>query len=465
MVLERKRSTLSWLWTSSNRFAQPWLPGLLLLASLAGCAPRPYVNQHIEQVNSEYRELENSYYLLEDENQQLCFEIDKLEAELDRLKGGGRRPSSSAGQRPGGLFAPRNLPSDAGDSTKPMEPGGLAPPSIEIPEIEIPMSEGSSTPAPMPRRSNRPSLDPPAKPTSELPELEVPMIEMPEASEPSLLPQAETPPVDTPKVDRPKVDVPKLETPPVPTIETDVLPPPESAPSTPEPIGSRDESRLDPQITHVKLNPQMTAGANFDSEPGDDGLMILVEPRNRFEQTLSTAGPMSLVLLDPAEQGEKARIARWDFAPEEIDELRETTPQAGGILLKLPWPSRPPTNRKLRLYVRYETSDGRLLETDREVLVAGAGESSNRWAPRTREASTSRTGNAAQPSNPAAVIRQPSAGDAAPAPAARPEPVARQNGAAADVETPGAPNLLMPPAALGDPAAMPQARPRWQPYR
>lgn len=426
-----------------------------MLLAVAGCAPRPFVNQHIEQVNSEYRELENAYYLLEDENQELCFEIDKLEAELDRLKGGGRRPSLGGGERPGGLFAPRPRPSSESEAPKPIKPGDLAPPAIEIPEIELPPVDDTAAPRPMPRQSNRPTLDlpiPEEKPSLELPEAEIPEAGIPEVEVPEVtVPEVEIPQVDRPKLNTPEPAKPSIVVPPAaapaPSVapQVDELPAPETPSSEPEPI--------DPKVTHLKLNPQMTGGVNFDDQPGDDGLMLLVEPRNRFEQTLTTAAPMSIVLLDPSEQGEKARVARWDFTPEDLESMAEPSPRSGGILLKLPWPSRAPDNRRLRLYVRYETADGRQLQTDREIVVAKAGESSNRWAPRTREASTPIETKRPATNN-SATIMEPTA-DAS-AQAAPP---------AADVEAIGVPKLLMPPASLGDSSPQPAATKRWQPYR
>jgi hypothetical protein len=50
----------------------------------------------------------------------------------------------------------------------------------------------------------------------------------------------------------------------------------------------------------------------------------------------------------------------------------------------MPWPAATPTTDKLHLFVRYETPDGRRLQTDREVFIAQPGQVSQRWTPRHR---------------------------------------------------------------------------------
>ena len=42
-----------------------WLATACFLALLPGCATQPYLNSHIESVNTEYRQLEDYVYALE----------------------------------------------------------------------------------------------------------------------------------------------------------------------------------------------------------------------------------------------------------------------------------------------------------------------------------------------------------------------------------------------------------------
>jgi hypothetical protein len=140
----------------------------------------------------------------------------------------------------------------------------------------------------------------------------------------------------------------------------------------------------DPRITHIELNPTLTGGIDFDSTSGDDGLIIVLEPRNANNEFVPLAGPVTVVLLDYAKrnEGSAALIARWKIDAPDVHKLIVNDEYAQGIQLRLPWPDRPPENSKLRLDVRYTTADGRHLDARADVHVSLPGQSSTRWTPR-----------------------------------------------------------------------------------
>jgi hypothetical protein len=182
---------------------------------------------------------------------------------------------------------------------------------------------------------------------------------------------SETPPR---RLNRPEIDAPP---------EADELAPPSiDLPTAPEPIPPAKPA--DTKVSHLFLNPVLTGGSDLDDRQGDDGLWVVIEPRNAAGQYVPEAGPMSIVVLDPTQAGEAARVARWDLDLAATQQKLDTRPTARGIALQLPWPTTPPTSDKLHLFVRYQTPDGRLLETDREVFIAQPGQVSQRWTPRHR---------------------------------------------------------------------------------
>lgn len=360
-----------------------WLVIVVLgLATLAGCRTAPFVNSHIETVNGEYRQLEDYVYCLEEE-------VDRLHRELDDCKTG--RPAgrdSTSGQR-GGLFRrrSRNTPGSESPELSPptIDPGTTRePPAIEVPNIP------SETP---PRRS---TLNRPDDAQSENLDLEPPTIELPA---PGVVPPTPAAPASSAK--------------------------PESLPpATP----------TDTKITHLLLNPIMTGGTNLDSRPGDDGLSVVIEPRNAADQYVPAAGAISIVVLDPSKAGEEARIARWNFDLAATEQKLKSSSAARGIQFQMPWPAAPPSTEKLHLFVRYETADGRKLQTDREIFLKPPGHLSERWTP--RPADRQRPDAETHPAEPSPQIAQqpkPAAPTTSPTPAS------------------GAPNLLTPPT--------------WSPYR
>jgi hypothetical protein len=300
----------------------------LSLATLAGCRTAPYVNSHLETVNSEYRQLEDYVYSLEDENARLTRELD------DCKKLGAARGDAASPPARGGLFR-RKLRSTPGSDSPELSPPTIDPGTPSEPSIP------SETP---PRRStlNRPAADaPPEKLDLEPPTVELPA---PGAAEPT--------------------------------------PAKPGAPAKPEPLPPA--APTDTKVTHLFLNPIMTGGSDLDSRPGDDGLSVVIEPRNAADEYVPQAGAISIVVLDPSKAGEEARVARWNFDLSAMQQKLKTGSAARGIQLQMPWPATPPAAERLQLFVRYETADGRQLQTDREIFLTLPGQLSQRWTPRQR---------------------------------------------------------------------------------
>jgi len=135
------------------------------------------------------------------------------------------------------------------------------------------------------------------------------------------------------------------------------------------------------RVRQITLRPWSGRADNVGRRSGDEGLNLLIEPRDAEGRLVAAAAPVSVVVLDPALTGEAARVARWDFAAEEIAARLATTTDGQGILLEAAWPAGPPNHSRLHVFVRYTTDDGRRVEADRAIEVALAGEEAPRWQP------------------------------------------------------------------------------------
>ena len=234
----------------------------------------------------------------------------------------------------------------------------------------------------------------------------------------------------------------------------------------------------DGQVTHITLSPLLTGGTDLDGRPGDDGLSVVIEPRNAAEEYVPQAGAVSIVVLDPTRQGEAARVARWDFDLSTTRGKLQTSAATRGIALQMPWPATAPTSTTLHLFVRFETPDGRRLAADREIYVAPLGQASQRWTPRPperqRPAEVARggdrgqgTGDSSQEvevgSRKSEVGGQESAGSVGNA--LRGVPPAADDKTPA-TPAPSPPKLLQPPPALsGSGSGGQKPTPAWSPYR
>lgn len=150
-------------------------------------------------------------------------------------------------------------------------------------------------------------------------------------------------------------------------------------------------------VEEIRLNPVHTGGENFDQMPGDDGITVLIEPRGTRGEVLVQPGKVSVVVVDPAIPNDRARVARWNLNEQQVSEHLHREAGRRGIQLNLPWPQSRPENSKLHLFVRYETPDGRKLESDREFYVNLDGAVATGWTPRSRSSRSNRTARSDSP--------------------------------------------------------------------
>ncbi len=207
----------------------------------------------------------------------------------------------------------------------------------------------------------------------------------------------------------------------------------------------------DPRITHIHIDPLHTGGSDFDQQPGDDGILVVIEPRNRNDAFVPLAGPLTVAVLDYAKRdaGAEARIAKWDLTAQQVDRSLHNSSSQRGIYLRLPWGEVRPESSKLMVAVRYTTADGRKLEATRDIFVTLPGQLSQRWTPR---ASTSPDGD--QPQTGIEMARQPSATDGA-----RVVPPAPRSESTAGLIAPVSHEVAEPAVESSPPL------PTWRPYR
>lgn len=174
---------------------------------------------------------------------------------------------------------------------------------------------------------------------------------------------------EAPKLEPPTIELPEPSDTP-PAVEGA---PSETAPPAVEMPGPGDTSKLSDQTaTQLVINRRMTGGLDRDGQPGDEGLVLMVEPRDASGNIVKTTGTLSVVAMDPTLEGDASRIARWDFGPDEILQHYRSSTRAEGYRFELPWPAGQPEHRDLRLFVRYTSDEGRRMTVDAPVAVRRA---------------------------------------------------------------------------------------------
>ncbi|RCS52634.1 hypothetical protein DTL42_07285 [Bremerella cremea] len=136
-------------------------------------------------------------------------------------------------------------------------------------------------------------------------------------------------------------------------------------------------------VTKISLNSKLTGGYNVDTKPGDDGVMVVIEPQNADGQYVDVAGPVSVVLLDPTYSGKEAFVDRWDFDATYSADHLQCTLLGKGVHLKIPWTEGPPEHENLQLHVRFTTEDGEVLQEKKDIKIDLRGGTSQSWTPAT----------------------------------------------------------------------------------
>ncbi len=188
-----------------------------------------------------------------------------------------------------------------------------------------------------------------------MPSLEPPTIELPEASD--------TPPDSLLQGDQ-QPDVPDVQLPAVPGGDMPNIPG-DQMPAVPDNSGAAVEG----PPTQLAINRRLTGGLDRDGSNGDEGIMVMVEPRDEQGRLVKSAGAVSVVVMDPSQPGEAARVARWDFQAHEFDEHFKKSTFGRGLQYELRWPGSPPSSHDLMLFVRYTSPDGTKLTSESPLMV------------------------------------------------------------------------------------------------
>ncbi|NQT37041.1 MAG: hypothetical protein HQ581_06105 [Planctomycetes bacterium] len=237
-----------------------------------------------------------------------------------------------------------------------------------------------------------PSTPPDETPGTQAPLLRSPSIMLPEEpGSPDDLPRSILQPHPGGALPDPG-DLPDL--PPLPGLDDQ---PPPLLPGLDAPTGEPTAPADSNTVSAISLNRMLTGGNNTDGRHGDEGIMVVIEPRDAEGRLVPAAASISVVVIDPELPAEDARIARWDFTAAETARMFRKTLFSEGLQLEMAWPGEPPSHEDLHLFVRYTTAAGTRLEASRTVTVDLPTRHAARWSPAARSAS-------APPSRPAPAL-------------------------------------------------------------
>jgi outer membrane murein-binding lipoprotein Lpp len=111
-----------------------------------------------------------------------------------------------------------------------------------------------------------------------------------------------------------------------------------------------------------------TGGLDEDGAPGDEGLMVVIVPKDEDGSAVKVPGRALIAAWEVTPAGLKNPIGSWEISS---DRLRRTWKGgfiSTGYFVPVPWQT-PPAFDHVRVGVRLVTTDGRAYEADRDVSV------------------------------------------------------------------------------------------------
>ena len=130
-----------------------------------------------------------------------------------------------------------------------------------------------------------------------------------------------------------------------------------------------EQADLLARVEQLAINPWLTGGRDTDRQPGDDELVVMIQPRDGDGEPVKLPGTLQIRLTDPAAPADSRQLGTWDFTSEDCRKRWLASMLSRGFLFKLPWQT-PPTRKRLLLHARFDTTDGRRFDADALIQVA-----------------------------------------------------------------------------------------------
>jgi hypothetical protein len=111
-----------------------------------------------------------------------------------------------------------------------------------------------------------------------------------------------------------------------------------------------------------------TGGTDDDGVPGDDGLQVVIEPRDGDGHAIKAGGVLYVEAVEITPEGLKAPLSTWELSPDQLRRTWRSGLLSSGYHVALPWKAWP-SSEKVRVVARLTLDDGRAFEADRDVTI------------------------------------------------------------------------------------------------
>lgn len=139
---------------------------------------------------------------------------------------------------------------------------------------------------------------------------------------------------------------------------------------------------LDQRMTEITFVRPFSIALDLDGQPGDDAVRLVLQPRNAAGEFLPLPAELMISVIDPEIQDQSGRIGIWKYSPEQVADAIRKQGNAKGIHIDISLEGKVPAGKKVLVFVRYQTADGRRVENSYEYVLSAPGDLESKWLPR-----------------------------------------------------------------------------------
>jgi hypothetical protein len=139
----------------------------------------------------------------------------------------------------------------------------------------------------------------------------------------------------------------------------------------------------DSRVREIDWHPTMCRAQNSDGKPGDDGLYLVLIPRNTAGQFVPSLGALTLVVEETLADGSVARIGRYEYPEAELKDYLEPVGSAPGLHIPIRWTEQRPAGTSVEVYAKLTMPDGSTMVNRRTIpLRKTSAMGPSTWTPR-----------------------------------------------------------------------------------
>ncbi len=121
------------------------------------------------------------------------------------------------------------------------------------------------------------------------------------------------------------------------------------------------------QVKDIQLG-RGTGGIDEDKLPGDEGLQVVMIPRDIDGSPIKAAGTLKVTALEISPEGIKTPLSTWDISSLQLRKSWRSGLISTGYFVAVPW-QKPPTTEKLRIVATFMPLEGGVFEAEKDVTV------------------------------------------------------------------------------------------------